>query len=177
MSSPPAQTQSSPIENFLATVLLGFLAFLECGCYTFRIWSSGKKNPYVKYVSSHFLTLSIELHLVCFGLGASFAFGATVHTFVVVIISLHMRKLAMSLHLAWLNSKKFDFTLFILYSHKGWTSALVCDSVYSLLHSGWVYSSVATLLLRKSTRFHDKKNTRLQIRDRFVRLQENWCCT
>ena len=36
---------------------------------TFRIW---EKNPYLKYVSSHFLTLAIELHLVRFGLGASF---------------------------------------------------------------------------------------------------------
>jgi len=41
---------------------------------TFRIWSSGKKNLYLKYVSSHFLTLAIELHLVRFGLGASFRF-------------------------------------------------------------------------------------------------------
>jgi len=32
----------------------------------------GKKNPYLKYVSSHFLSLAIELHLVRFGLGASF---------------------------------------------------------------------------------------------------------
>jgi len=41
---------------------------------TFRIWSSGKKNPYLKYVSSHFLILAIELHLVRFGSGASFTF-------------------------------------------------------------------------------------------------------
>jgi len=34
----------------------------------------GKKNPYLKYVSSHFLTLANELHLVSFGLGASFTF-------------------------------------------------------------------------------------------------------
>jgi len=39
---------------------------------TFRIWSSGKKNPYLKY--AHFLILAIELHLVRFGLGASFTF-------------------------------------------------------------------------------------------------------
>jgi len=38
----------------------------------FRIWSSGIKKPYLKYVSSHFLTLAIELHLVHFGLGASY---------------------------------------------------------------------------------------------------------
>ena len=41
---------------------------------TFRIWSSGKKNPYLKYVSSHFLTLAIELHMVHFGGSASFTF-------------------------------------------------------------------------------------------------------
>jgi len=39
---------------------------------TFTIWSSGKKNPYLKYFSSHFLTLAIELHMVHFGLGAFF---------------------------------------------------------------------------------------------------------
>ena len=36
----------------------------------------------------------------------------TVHTFAVVIISLHMRKYAIFLHLAWLTSKKFGFSLF-----------------------------------------------------------------
>ena len=41
---------------------------------TFRISSSGKKNPYLKYVSSHFLILAIELHLVHFGSGVSFTF-------------------------------------------------------------------------------------------------------
>jgi len=41
---------------------------------TFRIWSSGGKNPYLKYVSSHFLILEIELHLVRFGSGASYTF-------------------------------------------------------------------------------------------------------
>ena len=39
---------------------------------TFRIWSSDIKNPYLKYVSSHFLTLAIEFHLAQFRLGASF---------------------------------------------------------------------------------------------------------
>jgi len=38
---------------------------------TFRIWPSGKKNPYLKYVSS-LKYVAIELHLVRFGLGASF---------------------------------------------------------------------------------------------------------
>jgi len=41
---------------------------------TFRIWSSGKKNPYLEYASSLFLILAIELHLVRFGSGASFTF-------------------------------------------------------------------------------------------------------
>jgi len=48
----------------------------------------------------------------------------TVHTFA-VIISLHIRKCAILFHLAWLNGKKLDFTLFYFYSHKGWTAALV----------------------------------------------------
>jgi len=41
---------------------------------TIRIWSSFKKDPYLKYVSYHFLTLAIELHLFRFRLGASFTF-------------------------------------------------------------------------------------------------------
>jgi len=50
--------------------------FLHCWdvAATFRIWSSGKMNSYLKYVSSHFLSLPIELHLVRFGLGTSFTF-------------------------------------------------------------------------------------------------------
>ena len=116
---------------------------------TFRIWWSGPRNPRLKCVSSHFLTLAIELHLARFGLGASCTFELhlliTVHTFAVVIISLHIRKYAILLHLAWLNSKNLGFTLFILSSHKGWTAALVCDSVYSLLDSGWVYFLLSLL--------------------------------
>jgi len=34
----------------------------------------GEKNTYLKYVSSHFLPLTIELHLVRSGLGTSFTF-------------------------------------------------------------------------------------------------------
>jgi len=41
---------------------------------TFRIWSSGKKNPYLKCVPSHFLIFTIELHLKRLGSGASFTF-------------------------------------------------------------------------------------------------------
>jgi len=40
----------------------------------FRIWSSGKKNPYLKYASSQCLILTIELHLVRFESGAFFTF-------------------------------------------------------------------------------------------------------
>ena len=68
---------------------------------TFRIWWSGPRNPRLKCVSSHFLTLAIELHLARFGLGASCTFELhlliTVHTFAVVIISLHIRKYAILL--------------------------------------------------------------------------------
>ena len=41
---------------------------------SFRIWPFGKKNPYLKYVPFHFLTLAITLHLARFRLGASFTF-------------------------------------------------------------------------------------------------------
>jgi len=34
----------------------------------------GEKNTYLKYVSSQFVTLTTELHLVRFGLDASFTF-------------------------------------------------------------------------------------------------------
>jgi len=112
---------------------------------TFRIWSSCKKNPYLKYVWSHFLTLAIGPLRIRFFFYIWTALLITVHTFA-VIISLHIRKCAILLHLAWLNSKKFVFTLFLLYSHKRWTAALVCDSIYSLLDSGWVY-----VLLSQST--------------------------
>ena len=108
---------------------------------TFRIWSSGKKNPYLKYVSSHFLILAIAfgpLRIRClFYIWTTLLI--TVHTFAVFIILLYIWKYAILLHLAWLNSKKLGFTLFLLYSHKGWTATLVCDSFYSLLGSGWVY--------------------------------------
>ena len=50
-----------------------FLHFWDVAA-TFRIWSSGKMNPYLKYVLPHFLSLAVELHLVRFGLGASFTF-------------------------------------------------------------------------------------------------------
>jgi len=68
---------------------------------TFKSWSSGKKNPYLKYVSSHFLTLANDLHLVRFGVGASYLNCialTTDPTFAVVIISLHIRKYAILLH-------------------------------------------------------------------------------
>ena len=42
-------------------------------------------NPYLKCVSSHFLTLGIELHLVRLGSGVLI----TVHTFAVINISLN----------------------------------------------------------------------------------------
>ena len=57
---------------------LMFLHFFNAAA-TFRIWSSGKKTPYLKFVSSHFLTLAIELHLVCFRGGASFTFELHAH--------------------------------------------------------------------------------------------------
>ena len=49
--------------NLMARLFLHFWNLAA----TFRIWSSGKKNPYLKYVSSYFLILAIESHLVRFG--------------------------------------------------------------------------------------------------------------
>ena len=85
----------------------------------------------------HLLTLAIKLQFGPFRRECLFyiwtiLFVITVHTFAVVVISLYTRKYAILLHLAWISSKKLGFTLFLLYSHKGWTAALVCDSVYSL---------------------------------------------
>jgi len=66
-------------------------------------------NPYLKYVSSHFLTLAIELYLVHFGGSASFTFELQyvarhyhpVHTLAVVTISLYITKYAICL--IWLD--------------------------------------------------------------------------
>jgi len=71
----------------------------------------------------------------------------TVNTFAVVIISLHIRKNDILLPLAWLNNIKFDFTFFLFYSQKGWTAALGCDSVFSLLDSGSSLLSTRSTLL------------------------------
>jgi len=80
---------------------------------------------------------------------------STVHSFA-VIISLHIRKCAILLHLTWLNSKKLDITLFLLYSHEGWTATLVCDSVYSPLDLGWVYFLLSMIYCTSATGFPDK---------------------
>jgi len=136
------------------------LAFLECSCYSFRIRSSGKKNPLsqmcvVSYSNFGNWIAFGPLRIRClFYIWTTLLI--TVHTFAFVIISLHIRKYAILFHLAWLNSKKLSFTLFILYSLKGWTAALVCDSVYSLLDSGWVYSRALTNATPKSPEHHQK---------------------
>jgi len=95
---------------------------------TFRIW---QKQCVSQYVSSHFLTLAIELHLVHFGLGASFTFelycslpstpSLLLFRFTKCnsIAKVRKRKYAILFHLSRLNSKKLDFTLFLLFSHKG----------------------------------------------------------
>jgi len=57
-------------RNLMTRLLLHFWHLAT----TFRIWSSGKKNPYLKYVPSHFLILTIELRLVRLRSGASFTF-------------------------------------------------------------------------------------------------------
>ena len=88
------------------------------------IWSASKEVPLLH------LVLNYITH--------------TVHNVAVVIISLHTRKYAILLHLAWLKSKKLDLTLFLLYFYESWAAAVVCDSVNSLLDSGWVYFLVSS---------------------------------
>jgi len=73
-------------------------------CLYVQILGIHQKEPYRKYVSSHFLTFPIELHLVRFGGGACFTFElhcslpSTPSLF--VMISLHIRKYVSLLHLA-----------------------------------------------------------------------------
>ena len=61
---------------------------------------------------------------------------------------------AILLHLVWLNSKKLGFILFLLYSHKGWTAALVCHWFYSLLDSGWDYLLPSTVNCTSATSYN-----------------------
>jgi len=115
------------------------------------------KRTRISKVSSHFLTLANELHLVCFGFGACLFYVwttllITVQAFA-LIISLHIRHSAILLHLAWLNSKKLGFTLFSPDSHKGWTAALASSLWLSQrlrstrVDLGWVYFLVLSLLV------------------------------
>jgi len=67
-------------------------------------------NPYLKYVSSHFLTLGIELHLVRLGSGVLI----TVHTFAVINISLNPIKPNIGLWLSWEPSQESLKSLIIL---------------------------------------------------------------
>jgi len=50
-----------------------FLAILECSCCIQNLVIR-QKEPVPEICFAHFLTLSIELHLIRFGLGASFTF-------------------------------------------------------------------------------------------------------
>jgi len=120
------------------------LAFLECSCYIQNLVIRQKEpaseicvvpfSNFGNWITSGPLRIRCLLYIWTTLL-------ITVYTFAVVIISLHIRKYAILLHLAWLNSKNLGFTLFLLYSHKGWTAAIVCDSVYSLPDSGFPIQS------------------------------------
>ena len=115
------------------------LAFLEFSCYIQNLVIR-KKEPVSEICVVPFSNFGNWITFGPFRIRCLFYIWTTllitVHNFAVVIISLHIWKYAILLHLAWLNSKKSGFTLYLLYSHKGWTAALVCDSVYSLLDSG-----------------------------------------
>jgi len=115
---------------------------------TFRIWSFRKKNPYLKYVSSHFLILAIELHLVRFGSGAPFTFE--------LHCSLPSTRSLLLLFRFTCENMLFCF-IWLDKIVKGWVShcfyfiptkveqQLLSDSVYSLLDSGWVYFLLSLL--------------------------------
>jgi len=119
------------------------LAFLECSCYIQNLVIRQKESaseicvvPFSNF--DNWITFDPLRIRRLFYIWTTLLI--TVHTFAVVIVSLHIRKYAILFHLAWLNSKNMGFTLFSLYSHKGWIAALVCDSVYSLLDSGFLLS-------------------------------------
>ena len=67
-----------------------------------------------------------------------------VHTFAVVAISLHIRKYAILLHLAWLNSKKLGFTT-LLPQRLNSSSSLRLGIQYFLLDSGFLLSLLWTV--------------------------------
>ena len=116
---------------------LVILAFLECCCYiqNLVIW---QKEPVSQKCVIPFSNCGSCITFGSLRIRYLFYIWTTlliaVHTFAVIIISLHIRKYAILLHMAWLNSKKLGFILFLLNSHKGWTEALVCDSVYSTVN-------------------------------------------
>ena len=62
--------QELKIKKFNDSVVLALMDFI---CYIQNL-AIRQKNPYLKYVLFHFLTLAIALHLVRFGLGASYTF-------------------------------------------------------------------------------------------------------
>ena len=78
-------------KTFNDPVVLGFL---ECTCYIQNLAKRSRNSNSCRPIC---LTLAIELHLVRFGLGASYIWTIlliAVHTFAIFIISLHIGKYA-----------------------------------------------------------------------------------
>jgi len=102
------------------------LAFLEVSCYIQNLVIR-KKEPVSEICVVPFSNFDNRITFGPSRIRCLFyiwtALLITVHTFAVVIILLHISKYASLLHLAWLNSKRLGFTLFLLYSHKGWTES------------------------------------------------------
>ena len=124
--------QKLKIKKFNDSVVL---TFMECSCYiqNFVI----RQKELVSEIC--FVTFSNFGNWITFGplrIRCFFYIWTTllitIHAYAVVVISLHTRKYAVLLHMAWLNGKKLG-SQFELYSHKSWRAALVYDSVYSLL--------------------------------------------
>jgi len=116
---------------------------------TFRIWSFGKKEPVSQICVVPFYNFDKWITFGPLRIRCLFSIWTTllitVHTFAVVIISLHIGKYAILLHLTWLNSKKLGFTPFSHYCHEGCTAALVPNSVCSLPESDWVCFQLSLL--------------------------------
>jgi len=120
----------------------------------------GKKNSYRKYVSSDFLTLAVELHLVRFGFGDSFAFELHCSFYrprlrCCYYFASH-KKICYSASSGLPNSKKLSFTLFLLYPHNSWTATLIrcvlsTTPIYSTAYctsaTSYNYDATITLFL------------------------------
>jgi len=124
------------------------LAFLECSSYIQNLVIRQKESvSQIRVVSSsnfgNWITFGpLRIRRLFYILTTLLI---TFHSFAIIRFTLHIRNYVILLHLAWITIKRLGFTLFLLYYHKGWTAALVCDSAYSLPDSGWIFFLLSLL--------------------------------